>query len=73
MYLENVHLKRIFIISPFLMHLDMDGDGKIGRDDLEQMLDKITDQPLLKDDKIKIIDQVRGPKSKIKVWDGSLG
>lgn len=55
------------------MHLDMDGDGKIGRDDLEQMLDKITDQPLLKDDKIKIIDQVRGPKSKIKVWDGSLG
>ncbi|KAL5486969.1 hypothetical protein EMCRGX_G019516 [Ephydatia muelleri] len=37
---------------------DMDGDGKIGRDDLEQMLDKITDQPLLKDDKIKIIDQL---------------
>lgn len=36
----------------------MDCDGKIGRTDLEQMLDKITDQPLEPDDKTKIIDQV---------------
>lgn len=63
--MRTLHVKRIFntlsqfTSTCFLLHVDIDGDGKIGRADLEQMLDKITDQPLSEDDKTKIIDQVR--------------